>query len=280
MTTAITISDLRSQATWLLPCRIIYDFRNFANSTLHIISPKHRPPAAFIMAPRSAATTKASQASKASHKTAVNVLQTFPFLKLPAELRNKIYRSLLVFDRALVPFRIRVPHNFDRDLRRIDVAIIRVNKQVYSEACAIWLEENEFVYQEIYDTVEVGPRGGCGLSIRRRNQQRFIAGQDILEKASRIRATFGRNDMISDFVEILVSNRNLTHLTISFHGMTNDVLMACKKAMPRLEKVQVRNEVFFDFRSRWISGRSESYIKKERTFEDYLSTLKEKMLEK
>lgn len=231
------------------------------------------------MAPQSDLTT--TRATQASHDTAVDVLQSFPFLKLPAELRNKIYRSLLIFDCTLTPFRPYKQYNFTRKLRQIDVTIIRVNKQIYSEARDIWLKENEFEYQEIYDRFKVGRRGGRGLLIRRRDQQRSIGGLNVLKNASRIRAIFGRNDMIVDFVEILVNNQNLTHLKINFRFMSMDVLMACKKALPRLEKVQVQDEVFFDFAPTLkFRNRSEPYKKKQSDFESYLSALMEKMLEK
>ncbi|TID26877.1 hypothetical protein E2P81_ATG01339 [Venturia nashicola] len=222
------------------------------------------------------ATTKALETS---HNNALKALQSFPFLKLPAELRNKIYRSLLVFDRVFIPKRSLIPSKFVGTRCLIDFAIIGVNKQVYSEARGIWLKENEFIYREEYDTYRVPHRSELNWRIF---QQRFIGRPDILKHASRIRVEFGTYDMIADFVETLVSNQNLIYLGISFRPMTMKVLMACKKALHRLEKVSVCNEVSFKLQTRTLWGyrrKSDSYIKKERAFENYLSTLKAKMLE-
>ena len=69
----------------------------------------------------------------------------FPFLDLPAELKNKIYREVLVSSRTFTisPHSQRFP---------CDTGLLCVSKQVHSEASSIFYEENVFWFpQALFD---------------------------------------------------------------------------------------------------------------------------------
>ncbi|KAI9707621.1 MAG: hypothetical protein M1836_000582 [Candelina mexicana] len=71
--------------------------------------------------------------------------KTFPFLRLPPELRNKVYRCLLVSTKT-----------FTVGLRfgSFDTSLLSVNKQIHEEASGIFYEENIF---RIPQSVFIGP---------------------------------------------------------------------------------------------------------------------------
>ncbi len=71
--------------------------------------------------------------------------QTFQFLRLPPELRNKVYRLLLVSDKT-----------FTVGLRfgSFDTSLLTVNRQIHQEASGIFYEENTF---RIPQSLFVGP---------------------------------------------------------------------------------------------------------------------------
>ena len=85
--------------------------------------------------------------------------QTFRLLDLPAELRNLIYRHLLIYEGAINPSR-RVPTSHHRSGKSIApsalyrpgvapsscLAILQANKQTYDEAVGIFYGENSFVF--------------------------------------------------------------------------------------------------------------------------------------
>lgn len=203
---------------------------------IHLRTTSHRQisrkglPTAITMAPQPTRAT--GQATQASHTTAVNVLQSFPFLKLPAELHNKIYRSLLVYDRTLLPGQCRRSYS-----PCIDTQVLRVKNQIFKEARDILLEENVFQYPELNQSYSV---------------------DRVLKRASKLRATFSgdafghdrsRADVnIASFVRIaniLLQNSNLRSLRLTFLDPNDRFLKACQKILPRLESIQVRDEVVF-----------------------------------
>ncbi|CAF9937817.1 hypothetical protein IMSHALPRED_000558 [Imshaugia aleurites] len=63
-----------------------------------------------------------------------------PFLALPGEIRNRIYRFALVTSR---PFPVQLQWN-----RPPDTALLRVNRQVFDEASTIFYAENTFRFPE------------------------------------------------------------------------------------------------------------------------------------
>ncbi|KAF6238610.1 hypothetical protein HO173_003116 [Letharia columbiana] len=63
-----------------------------------------------------------------------------PFLALPGEIRNRIYRFALV---AIRPFTVQLQWNRPRD-----TALLRVNKQIFDEASSIFYAENVFRFPE------------------------------------------------------------------------------------------------------------------------------------
>ena len=63
-----------------------------------------------------------------------------PFLALPGEIRNRIYRCTLVTAKGYA-----VQLRWDRPL---DTALLRVNKQISNEASSIFYAENTFRFPE------------------------------------------------------------------------------------------------------------------------------------
>ena len=63
-----------------------------------------------------------------------------PFLALPGEIRNRIYRFALVAER---PFTVQLQWT-----RPLDTALLWVNKQVFEEASSIFYAENAFRFSE------------------------------------------------------------------------------------------------------------------------------------
>ena len=63
-----------------------------------------------------------------------------PFLALPGEIRNRIYRFVLVAER---PFTVQLQWS-----KPLETALLRVNKQVFEEASSIFYAENAFRFSE------------------------------------------------------------------------------------------------------------------------------------
>ena len=63
-----------------------------------------------------------------------------PFLALPGEIRNRIYRFALLSQR---PFTVQLQWT-----RPLDTALLWVNKQVFEEASSIFYAENAFKFSE------------------------------------------------------------------------------------------------------------------------------------
>lgn len=63
----------------------------------------------------------------------------FPFLKLPAEMRNRIYRYSLVFEK---PFTVKFRSG------PFDTGLLMVCKQIYAEAEPIFYKENAFRFPQ------------------------------------------------------------------------------------------------------------------------------------
>ncbi|KAE9988801.1 hypothetical protein EG328_007405 [Venturia inaequalis] len=212
--------------------------------------------------------------------------QTFPLLKLPRELRNKIYRSVLVHDYYLAPSCYYMERSIVEQMSasprirsiKADTQMFCVSQQIHDEAREVFLNNNVFEYQETYDSFRRGPTYGI-YKIPRKFQVRSFEGSDAIKNARRIVANFGgRNDMIADFVNLLVQNQHLRSLDLSFDNMTASLLIVCQKALPQLEAIKVRDSVDFDFRPRYYRFRTK--LQRERDFEAYLGVLKEKMLAK
>lgn len=165
---------------------------------------------------------------------------------------------------------------------RADLQIFRVSQQIHDEAREIFLNENEFEYQESYMCYKChkwvkAPR--CGMKkVPRCSQNRRFLGVDAIKNTRSVKATFGdRNDMIADFIGLLAQNQHLRSLKLSFENMTDSLLIACQKALPQLEAVKVRDSVVFEFLGR--RGRVRA-TRREREFGQYLGVLKENMMAK
>lgn len=63
----------------------------------------------------------------------------FPFLSLPGEIRNLIYRHALVSPKT---------YTVKLQFFPTDTALLRVNKQIYAEASAIFYHENIFWFPQ------------------------------------------------------------------------------------------------------------------------------------
>jgi hypothetical protein len=81
----------------------------------------------------------------------------FPFMKLPGELRNKVYKHCLVLRRPfdlwpMIPLDA-APETehvtlVDKDLRHINTALLRVSRQVYQEAVGLLYGCNRFRFSD------------------------------------------------------------------------------------------------------------------------------------
>lgn len=201
---------------------------------------------------------------------------------MPRKLQGKIFRSVLAHDRPLAPNNCRyhyLPGIYGRIPAETDIFL--VSQQIYDEAREIFLDENVFEYEESYDLTTRGP-SYVTYKIPRKEQQRSIDGVDAIKNARNTRAMFGdRNDMIADFINLLVQNQRLRSLELRFHNMTVSLLIACQAVLPELEAVKVRDSVVFDFLPRCRTRLGAQIItKREREFEMYLEVLEKKMLTK
>lgn len=240
-------------------------------------------------APNTIQKSKTSQSSPLSPSRN----QIFPFLKLPRELRDKIYRSALVYDGRLAPSKA-YRHRYSYPIPA-ETQLFLVSQQIYDEAREIFLDENVFEYQETYKYIKSGPSYGS-YKIPRKEQQRSIDGIDALKNARKIRAMFGgqthlfvgqndmfddQNDMIADFINLLVQNQSPRSLELRFHNITASFVIACQTVLPKLEAVKVRDSAVFDFQPRRKTRLgAQTFTKREREFEEYLEVLEKKMLTK
>lgn len=75
------------------------------------------------------------------------------FLDLPGEIRNRVYRLSLIFDR---PFEVKVPSG------SFSMPLLLANKQIYAEASSIFYQENAFEISygviDIYGVVDTKGR--------------------------------------------------------------------------------------------------------------------------
>lgn len=87
-----------------------------------------------------------------NHAEKVDPAIKSPFLALPGELRNKIYRYILK-----VPLykRLDLPHRPypDREDLRVCVALLRVSQQIYHEASTLLYGETLFKYQHPHNPI-------------------------------------------------------------------------------------------------------------------------------
>ena len=94
-----------------------------------------------------------------------------PFLNLPGEVKNIIYRLLLVTTRAKSVFE---PEGFLR-IRDIFISILSVNRQIYKESLGIAFQENRFILFSMFlvcrATVDLTVRLFFSCSSRRSDSQ-------------------------------------------------------------------------------------------------------------
>ena len=87
----------------------------------------------------SSATLTTAAASETIDSSHLNGIYHSALLALPGEIRNRIYRYVLV---KQSPFSIKL------QFFPLDAALLRVNKQVYREASGIFYHENVFRFRE------------------------------------------------------------------------------------------------------------------------------------
>lgn len=80
-----------------------------------------------------------AQYQRTTEEEAINS-RPFPFLNLPGELRNKIYRLVLVKSKA---FTVKLQFGGSRT-----TSLMRTNKQIYQETSSIFYEENTFCFPQ------------------------------------------------------------------------------------------------------------------------------------
>lgn len=102
-------------------------------------------------------------------------MSSFPFLQLPAEIRNEIYRHALMINRIMTVERTpdgpivkksMIAHSDPEEWHPISTAILRTSNQIYQEASAILYGENCFQYH-FYDHIlfGVGPETPFGSAM-------------------------------------------------------------------------------------------------------------------
>jgi len=206
--------------------------------------------------------------------TTSNTNKRFTLLKPPQELRDKVYRSVLISEHALVPSKHPLAHV------SVDTEILRANHQIYAEARDIFLKENEFQYQE--DWVREQHSRYMTYDTPLYRQYRSILCPDTLKKAPKIRAEFGSetisNNRIPRLAEVLIQNPNLTNLHLSFDQMTDSFLIKCEAALPLFENIKVRDQVVIEFRPRRRARAGMS--KRAERVSQALKVLEKKMLAK
>ncbi|TID26878.1 hypothetical protein E2P81_ATG01340 [Venturia nashicola] len=195
--------------------------------------------------------------------------QVFPFLKLPRELRDNVYRSVLIHDCHLFH-----PWYFDSRQIRAETQIFRVNQQIYDEAREIFLAENVFEYRNVYNRFGLEPN--CNATrTPRYEQERKLCALDAVKNARHVRAKFrDEKGIVADFINLLAQNQHLRSLELNF-AMRVPLVKIVREVLPKLEVVKVRDSVVFKFVPRLAQT-----TRSKREFEEYLKVLKEKMLAK
>lgn len=135
--------------------------------------------------------------------------QVFPLLELPQELRDKIYRFLLVSE-----FALRVPLYMTAGPQTsIDTGILRTSTQIYAKAHAILLKENTYLCQI----------NGPGNVVR----------ESILRLARHLKVEYNAgHDMAQDgLVEFLSTCPLLRSLHLDLHCCPMDPLQRCSETL-------------------------------------------------
>ncbi len=145
-------------------------------------------------------------------KSALTVQKPFPILRLPPEIRNRIWRYVLVKDedivicrygrrqrlfRALVPSRLRsgkeIQGHKEDDERRINstqLALALTSRQLYLEAALIYYSENTFHFLSAYCsngadsmlenfTAAIGAQNAGSITAGRFHDSPSLVTQDI-----------------------------------------------------------------------------------------------------
>jgi len=203
--------------------------------------------------------------------------QPFRFLALPRELRDKVYRSILVSEFALQPkpkeiqaklhFKAFEPILEIKRRQIIDVKILVANEQIYTEARNILVKENTFVFHLA---------NVFGQAIR----------ESTLKQTTRIKASFGhqyfRDYEVTMFVKFLKAQKKLTSVQLKVSCFSRELAEYCVLLKP-LNRVKVRDQVVFEFEV-CANGPRIEYLPLEMLERDhkdtiaFLQDLKKKML--
>lgn len=175
----------------------------------------------------------------------------FPFLKSPQELRDKVYRFVLVSESALnptkhpryeeipVPVDTQVswlgnsgkanalPDTYQAEKLLTHLSNLPRQHQIYAEALDIFLKHNEFKYQEDWVREQPGPNmwNEDGFNpTPRYKQNRTILCESTLRQAPKVRAEFWSNDLFAEFAQLMAQNSNLTSLHVSFEHLSDTLV--------------------------------------------------------
>src|SRR6267378_3922920 len=133
-----------------------------------------------------------------SHQETVAPVQwpdtTFPLMKLPLEIRNRVYRELLLSENSL-----RMVDLESADINGLHPVILRTCRQVYNEATKVLYEENEFRIRRV-------DRSNPNVS-RLRRATANIARRPLSDWLRDVRITL-----------FLLEHPNLTHLCLDIGG--------------------------------------------------------------
>lgn len=243
------------------------------------------------------------------------VIQPFPFLKLPRELCDKIYRSVLVWRYALKSMNQTAPHwaqvrkRYKAEIEEecevedyydeqkceevnnadygpvVKEGTLRVNKQIHEEAYEILIKENEIVYEEdivSYDLIGKGKRRVKRPLCEYEYQIKFPG---IFKQAREIRADFSTwgNALIGDFVQLILQNPNLRSLHVAFCHPSVPTMKEIRKEMKKFGKINGLDRVSLSIHATTRAYCPIPYAdgtKREKALMDFLKDVEKKMLAK
>ncbi|RDI83431.1 hypothetical protein Vi05172_g6469 [Venturia inaequalis] len=203
-------------------------------------------------------------------------VKPFPLLKLPQELRDKIYRSLLVFENGLHFTKYFQTGNL------VDTQILRTNHQMHAEALDVFLKHNEFNYREdLTRQPEASLRNESGSNLHPRYKQYYaLLHESTFKVAPHVRACFysySYDQLFAKFARLMAQNPNLTSLHVTFRRLSDSQVIILEQDLPSFETIKVnsRGHVILEFlpRSRarpGMSKRAQKVCKKLKELEEMM----------
>ncbi|RDI82737.1 hypothetical protein Vi05172_g7226 [Venturia inaequalis] len=238
--------------------------------------------------------------------------QFFPFLKLPRELRDKIYRSILVWSRPLKSMHppkqkgVEVEakeakdkktsiedeeKNVERQTQIFEAefgpatkeGILWVNKQIRDEAQDAFFKENKFFYDEDVIRDDPSPNGQRRINRPMHKFEYRVKFPDTYKQARTIHATFSlsTNTLISEFVQLLLQNPNLRTLSVHFANLNIPMMKEARREVRKLLRLKAVEDISLtmsiDSDYRWLDVNG---TRRERALMDLLDQIEKRVLAK